>query len=401
MKSNYNPLYFLAALGNGGLSVSFFMYLMFMVPHPDTPMATFNHIYPYITEGFSIVSVSIVLALVAMIYFAVKHFGKVIWNVKQFNQFKQTEAYNTLRSGNGEVSLMAIPLTFSMMINVVFVLGAVFVPGLWDYVQLLLPFSLLGFMIVGYFALKIFVRMMTRFMTTSSFKEEANNHFSQLLSVFAFTMIAVGFAAPGAMSHNMVVSAAGILFSILFTVLSFILIVVFIGLGLQSVFKNGLSLEASPSVWMLIPILTLIGITGVRITSGLSHNFLETNPHPLIFFVGLGMIMTSQFVVGVLGYSTLKKIGYFNNFVGGEKKSAGSFGLICPGVAFFVLGMFFAHLGLVQNGIVDKFSVSYFIILAPFVLVQFKTIQALSKLNKKHFSSFEVTKTNVQEQTLS
>ncbi|MDE5413426.1 TsoY family (seleno)protein [Alkalihalobacterium chitinilyticum] len=399
MKNNYNPLYFLAALGNGGLAVSFFMYLMFMVPHPDTPMATFNHIYPYVTGADTFISISIVIALLAMIYFAFRHFEKVIWNVKEFNKFKKTDAYKALRSSNGEVALMAIPLTFSMMINVLFVLGAVFVPGLWDYVQFLLPFALIGFMVVGYFALKIFVRMMTRFMTTSSFKEEANNHFSQLLSVFAFTMVGVGFAAPGAMSHNLVISATGIFFSILFTVLSVILIIVWIGLGLRSIFKNGFALEASPSVWMLIPILTLIGITGVRVTSGLAHNFLGTDPHPLIFFVGLGAVITAQIVIGILGYSVLTKLGYFNTFVGGNKNSAGSYGLICPGVAFFVLGMFFTHWGLVQNGVIDQFSVAYFIILAPFVFVQFKTIHVLFKLNKNHFNSTAVKEPKVQEKT--
>ncbi|MDS9472916.1 TsoY family (seleno)protein [Sporosarcina pasteurii] len=400
MKSNYNPLYFLAALGNGGLAVSFFMYLMFMVPHPNTPMATFNDIYPYITGGSPFVSISIVVALLAIIYFAVKHFEKIIWNVKEFNKFKKTEAYQALRSSNGEVSLMAIPLTFAMMINVLFILGAVFIPGLWNYVQLLLPFALLGFMVVGYYALNLFVRMMTRFMTTSSFKEEANNHFSQLLSAFAFTMVAVGFAAPGAMSHNIIVSSVGILFAILFTLVSLVLITVWIALGLQSIFKSGFALEAGPSIWMLIPILTLIGITGVRVTSGLAHNFLGIDPNPLISFVGLGAIITAQIVVGILGYSVLTKISYFNTFTKGSQNSAGSYGLICPGVAFSVLGMFFIHWGLVQNGVVDKFSIAYFIFLAPFTIVQFKTIQVLSKLNKKHFNSTTVTAKQVQERTI-
>ena len=42
MKPSYSPLYFLAALGNGGLAVSFFIYLMFMLPHPHTPIPTWE-----------------------------------------------------------------------------------------------------------------------------------------------------------------------------------------------------------------------------------------------------------------------------------------------------------------------------------------------------------------------
>ena len=40
----WHPSYWLAALGAGGLSVSFFMYLMWMVPHAGFPMPTWEHI---------------------------------------------------------------------------------------------------------------------------------------------------------------------------------------------------------------------------------------------------------------------------------------------------------------------------------------------------------------------
>ena len=39
---NYSPLYFLASLGAGGLTVTFFMYLMFWVPHPGRPVPVFE-----------------------------------------------------------------------------------------------------------------------------------------------------------------------------------------------------------------------------------------------------------------------------------------------------------------------------------------------------------------------
>ena len=37
----YSPLYYIAALGHGGLAVSFFMHLIFMVPYLDTPIPSF------------------------------------------------------------------------------------------------------------------------------------------------------------------------------------------------------------------------------------------------------------------------------------------------------------------------------------------------------------------------
>ncbi len=50
LKENYTPpIYFLASLGSGGLTVSFFVYFMFMVDHPNTPVATFDFIFPVLT----------------------------------------------------------------------------------------------------------------------------------------------------------------------------------------------------------------------------------------------------------------------------------------------------------------------------------------------------------------
>ena len=40
----WHPSYWLASLGAGGLSVSFFMYLMWLVPHPGFPVPTWQHL---------------------------------------------------------------------------------------------------------------------------------------------------------------------------------------------------------------------------------------------------------------------------------------------------------------------------------------------------------------------
>ncbi|GEL07859.1 TsoY family (seleno)protein [Salisediminibacterium halotolerans] len=386
MNQTYHPLYFLAALGNGGLAVSFFMYLMFMVPHPDTPMVTFNHIYPYVTAGNMFVQVSIITALLGLVFFTIRHFQKLFWNLSQWKAFKQTDAYKKMIGTNGEVSFMAVPLTLSMTVNVLFVLGAVFIPNLWSVIDVLLPFSLAAFAAIAYYALVLFIPMMTRFFTEKSFNPDANNNFSQLLSVFAFTMIAVGLAAPAAMSSIPFVYVTAMLMSILLFTLAAGLLVIQGTLAIESIFKNGLAKEGSPTVWMIIPILTLAGITFVRLASGVSHNILDTNPSAVMMFIVLAVFLTAQTVSGLFGYSVLTKNGYFSEFVNGEGKSPASYGLICPGVAYFVLGMFFIQWGLVNPGIVDKFSAVYFAVMIPFIAVQFKTIAVLVKLNRKHFA---------------
>lgn len=385
--AQYSPLYFLASLGNGGLSVSFFMYLMFMVKHPDTPMPTFNHIYPLLTGGEVTKAVLISVALILIAYFAINHFRLLAWNVKQYRSFKQTEAFTKLKSSNAEVTLMAIPLTLAMSINVLFVLGATFVPNLWNVIEYMLPIAFIGFMAVGIYAVRIFTDYFTRLICNGDFDFVNNNNLSQMIAIFAFAMIAVGFAAPAAMSHQVLVSAASMFMAILFSMMAVTLAVIKLILGMKSIFKQGIALETSPSLWIIIPIVTLLGITFVRLFMGYHHNVAHTEASPAILFIILSLFVSIQILFGMIGYFVQKKIGYFAQYVSGTKKSAGSYALICPGVAFFVMGMFFIYWGLVRNGIVEIFSIPYFIVLIPFVLIQLKTIQVMFKLNKKHFST--------------
>ena len=381
IRENYTPTYFLAALGAGGLSVSFFMYLMFLVPHPDTPMATFNDVMPALMRGDWLTFV-VAFSMVFIIGLAIFHFKFLIWNIKQFKAFKETPKYEKLKNSNAEVTLMTIPLTLAMTINVCFVLGAVFAPGLWSIVEYLFPFALIGFAVCGYYAINIFMEYFTRLLKTGDFDFTKNNNLSQMISIFAFAMIGVGFAAPGAMSHYIVVNAIGIFGAIFFLTISFLLLAIKLIMGFKNMFEHGVSLEASPSLWIIIPILTITGITLIRISFGLDHHFDGTLAKSSLFTL-TSTVVALQLIFGLLGYKVMKELGYFKEYVNGEKKSEISFALICPGVAFMVFGMFFINFGLVFNGVVEKYSIAYFILMLPFVYIQYVTIMTFMKLRAK------------------
>ena len=381
LREKFSPMCFLASLGAGGLSVSFFMYLMFLVPHPNTPMATYDFIIPALLKG-DWLSLVVSFSLVFIIAFAFLHFKLLIWNTKQFNLYKKTAAYEELINSNSQITLMTIPLTFAMTINVCFVLGAVFVPGLWGIVEFLFPFALLGFIVVGYFALKIFFEYFSRLLIKGDFDFSKNNNLSQMISIFALSMIAVGFAAPGAMSHNLVINSIGIFGALFFASLAMLLMLIKLTMGFKNMFEKGLGLEAAPSIWILIPILTLLGITFIRVSFGLEHNY-ATPLAKSSLFVFTSTILSLQIIFGILGYMVMKKMGYFEKYIHSNDKSSVSFALICPGVAFFVFGMFFVNFGLAFNGIIAKYSIAYFVIMIPFIYVQIKTIIYFFKLYKK------------------
>ena len=381
LRDKFSPMCFLSALGAGGLSVSFFMYLMFLVPHPNTPMATFDFIAPALLKGdwLSLISA---FSLVFIIAFAYLHFKLLIWNTKQFNLYKKSKNYQELINSNSQITLMTIPLTYTMTINVCFVLGAVFIPKLWDFVEYLFPFALIGFAISAYFSLKIFIDYYARLLIKGNFDFSKNNNLSQMIAIFTFSMVAVGFAAPAAMSHNIIINSLGTFLALFFATIAILFMFIQMTMGFKNMLELGLNLETAPSIWIIIPILTLLGITFIRILFGLEHNFNSAFNKSTLFIL-TSVILSLQIIFGILGYVVMKKMGYFEKYIESANRSAISFALICPGVAFMVFGMFFINYGLAYNNIIDKYSIAYFIFMLPFVYIQMKTIIYFFKLYKK------------------
>ena len=381
LKEEYSPLYFLASLGAGGLGVSIYMYLMFMIDHPKVPLATFEYIFALIKET-NLISLLVIFNLILVLIFSYIHFRLLFWNLKEYKLFKTTQKYQKLKTTNDEVTLMAIPLTLAMTINVCFVLGATFVPGLWSVVEYLFPFAIVAFLAVGVYGLKIYGDFITRLVVGGSFDFEKNSNFSQMLATFAFSMVSVGLAAPGAMSHYVGISAIGLFFSIFFMILSIVLVLKSMFLAFKSMYTYGITPESAGSLWMLIPISTLLGISLIRISFGLVHNF-DQPPSSSFLFMFSSAIVSFQVIIGLFGYKIMKTLDYFKNYVNSNVKSSASLGLICPGVAFFVFGMFFIFFGFLKNSVVDMFSFEYFVVLAPFIVIQLITIKTFLQLLKK------------------
>ena len=134
----------------------------------------------------------------------------------------------------------------------------------------------------------------------------------------------------------------------------------------------------------MIPILTLLGITYIRISFGLGHHFDQKLEYSSLFVFG-SFILSFQLIFGLLGYKVMKHIGYFETFVESENRSPISFALICPGVALMVFGMFFIHTGLIPNKVIEANSLAYFSIMIPFVYIQYITIRYFFKLKRKFF----------------
>ncbi len=377
----FNPNWFLKALGNGGLAVSFFMYLMFFIKH-KTPIPIFSDVYSVLSRG-TLQSWMTGAVLIIILYFSFRYFVEFIKQYRRYQVFAKTSAYQELLGTNDEISLMAIPLTMAMGVNVLFILGAVYIPNLWTYVEYLFPAAVAAFALIGAYALQIFIRYFKNTLTQGNFDFDKNNHLGQMIAPFAFIMVSVGIAASAAMSHTLATNIIAFAGSVFFFVLALFLVNLKLILGFKSILRQGVDEKVSPTLWILIPIVTLMGITLVRLISGVYHHFLDKNPNPVLLMAVLTTLISVQIIFGILGYAVMKHNRYFEKYIHGDAFHVGSFSLICPGVAFVVLGMFYIHYGFIKTGFVEQFSALHLLMVLPFTLVQVKTVLTLNKISRK------------------
>ncbi|UWQ05032.1 TsoY family (seleno)protein [Aliiroseovarius crassostreae] len=381
----YSPLYFLASVGAGGLSVTFFMYLMFWVPHKDRPVPIFEDLIAVMQSGSMGLKIAVIAAwagIAAMVFLNLKY---LVWNLKQFSAFKKTDAYAALKNSNAETTILAMPLALAMSVNGMFVAGLVFVPGLWSIVEYLFPLAMLAFLAIGIVAVVYIGDFLGRVLTKGGvFDVTAHNSFAQMLPAFALSMVAVGFAAPAAMSHTAAVVAISLVGSTFFGTAAIVYALVALVTAFNSMLHYGTSKESAPTLMIVIPILTVLGIMFMRQTHGLHETF-NVHVTPAETMVFLARLLTIQLLFALLGLAVLARQGYWKSFVFGAETSPGSYALVCPGVALSVLTHFFLNAGLVKAGVLDKFSLIYWGGTAIALVLQFAMIALVLRLNKQHF----------------
>ncbi|MCK4713272.1 MAG: hypothetical protein KAT26_10370 [Marinosulfonomonas sp.] len=382
---SYSPLYFLASLGAGGLTVTFFMYLMFWVPHPGRPVPIFEDIMAAFVSGTIMMQVMIVAAMVGIAVMSFLNIRSLLWNLSAFAKFRKTEAYTTLKNSNAESTLLAMPLALAMSVNVGFMVGLAFVPGLWSVVEYLFPLALIAFIIIGWIAFSYIGDFLGRVLTKGGlFDVTAHNSFAQLLPAFALSMVAVGLAAPAAMSHSPAVVGIALILSTFVGIAAVIYALFAAFTAFNSMLHYGTAKESSPTLLIIIPLMTVLGITFLRQNHGLHVQF-ESHATGGETMMMIAKMLTIQLVFLGLGLVILKREEYFKDFVFGPKTSPGSYALVCPGVALSVMIQFFINAGLVSAGLLDKFSATYWALSAIAVMFQLAMVWLVLRLNKQHF----------------
>ncbi len=381
----YSPLYFLASLGAGGLTVTFFMYLMFWVPHKGRPVPLLSDILTVFETGPLTLKFAALIAMLGIAGFAILNVSLLIWNLRAYNAFRQTDAYTTLMTSNGQSATLAMPLAMAMTVNAMFIVGLVFVPGLWGVVEYLFPLAVLAFLGIGALALIQTGNFLGRALThPEAFSIEGHNSFAQMMPAFALSMVAVGLAAPAAMSHSPAIVGLSLVASTFFAIAAIIYALFAAITGLNAMLTYGTAREAGPTLMVIIPIMTVLGILSLRQTHGLD-GLGDGHTAASDTFLFLTRLLSIQLVFLGLGLVVLRRQKYFADFVFGAKTSPGSYALVCPGVALSVLIQFWVNKGLVGAGLLDKFSPAYWALTLITVALQAAMVTLVLRLNRQHF----------------
>jgi hypothetical protein len=153
---------------------------------------------------------------------------------------------------------------------------------------------------------------------------------------------------------------------------------------MSAMLQHGTAKEAAPTLLILVPLMTVLGILFLRQNHGL-HTQFDSHVTPGETMMMLGRMLAVQVSFLLLGLAVLKRLGYFGDFVFGRKTSPGSYALVCPGVALSVMLHFFVNKGLVGAGVIDKFSTAYWALTALALLSQILMIALVLRLNRQHF----------------
>jgi len=381
----YSPLYFLGSLGAGGLAAAFFMFLFFWVPHPAQPVPVFEDIAKAFVGGSFALKAGIIIAEIMIAILAFMNIKYLLWNLRSLAAFRKTEAFETLKNSNGETTILAMPLALAMTINVGFIVGMVFVPGLWSVVEYLFPLAVIAFAAVGYIAFRYIGDFLGRVLVQGGvFDVTSHNSFAQLLPAFALSMVAVGLSAPSALSNIPAVAGISLILS---TIVGFAAIIYALFAAItafNSMLHYGTSKDSAPTLMVVVPIITVLSIMFLRQEHGLHVNWdVHSGAGETMTF--LSRMLTVQIVFLALGLLVLAREEYFKDFVFGSKTSPGSYALVCPGVALSVMLHFFTNKGLVAAGLITKFGVAYWVFSGIAIALAVAMVLLVLRLNRQHF----------------
>lgn len=333
MKKNFTPLLFLASLGAGGLAVSGFAFLNYTVEHGKglvyiTQIANLNaSLYEILIYKF---------AELIMMLFASIHIIFSVYLFSIYIPWLKSEEYQNIKNDPLKNSILVAPfISMVMTLNVFLAVVRYFIPEA--------ALNLQNFMIPGFVAWLLIWLILMKLEISLLKISFANNfdinkiNFGWLLHPFALGMATVTGMGIAALSQDQSLATAAAFVSMISGTMGlFLLIVKLVALFKSHINAPGLpEKQFLPSFLIVVPNITLYAISFFRFGHFLEHKFhFEMGPYFVIL-----MLTAFAFEVWYLAFGLSLLKDYLKKEVK-EEFHVSQWGLICPFVAFAVLGSF-------------------------------------------------------------
>jgi len=337
-QKTFSPINFLAALGAGGIAVAPFAIMQYVFPHPKG-LVTQAQIHAGMSElaGWQALLVRPFEAI--MIGFAILHVLLLAWMIPKFLAGKRRGDYRAIAENPlAGAQLLAPHLAIAMTFNVFIGVARYFVPALQSAFQDMMLPALLAWLVLLAFTLKeVFAQLHSSFVRQFDLREA---HFGWMMSPFALGMVSVVGSGIAALAKSPAVAHAAAFFTLVGATGSmFLLVVKQVTLMQVHYQKPGIpDRQLLPSILSVVPILTVLAIVGFRLAhyahAQLGFHLEWAGPAIVAavfafqsFYMGFGLTLLRDFIV-----SDLRRSEYYPAL----------WGLVCPFVAWSVLGAFVA-----------------------------------------------------------
>jgi len=392
----YSPLYAFNAIAAGGLAISFFMYLFWMARVTLSALPTAGPLYSLALETGPLESIITLAALAGFIFFTAQHALLLRWNLLSFKQWTRTKTYIAFEKSNDKTVLMTLPLTFAVSILVSLMVLCMALPFLFSILEFVLVVAFACYAYLGWHAIKIYYESFLSITHESSAPEETRgNNLGQLISIMCFLMISLGFATISATSGIKITFFVAFVGAALFLTLALLVAFLWFCPKMRALFEKRLPPESSPLLWFAGTLLGLHFLSWHYLRLTLSTAFGGAyDASQTICFLTFAFVLC--LILGMMGRASLKSNGLLDQMLSGKIYSAGLYAVVCPALLLLILAHYFIG-ALVQTGLLEPWSLYYFIFYLPVLVLQAGIIRLYLNLNAKLFSRNRAQKPPVSQ----
>lgn len=333
-KKKFSPLVFLASLGAGGIAVTPFAFLQYTHEH-GSGLVRFSDIMhgsvPFLHEIFFYGLEAI------MVVFTLLHLVLTVVFVRQIVVWMRTEGFReTLGNPLVNAGLLAPFISITMTMNVFIGPIRYFIPSFAENLQAFM-FPALVFWLVLWTALMYTEISLLKISFSRGF-DTAKISFGWLLHPFALGMMTVVGMGIAAMAKDPGVADTAVFFSLVSGSMGLFLLLV----KLVVIFKSHFSAtelpdkQFLPSFLIVIPNVTLYAISAFRFGHYLEH----AHGFHTEWFSWMAIVVSFAFEVWYMLFGITLLSDYFKRHFFRKEFYVTQWGLVCPVVAFAVLGSF-------------------------------------------------------------